>query len=906
MKMRYFKQLMPFILFLIISISFSFASDIRGGEISLVRPDNEYIDDNVIPPEFLSSEDLIFYTCIEEEAPIRSSVICHDDASFKDVELYRWKGEGNCYIGAYNLDGKKCNDMVIESEYERDGESIKISKKLQVKQFSSLLDHVTGNQFSDGGWRNSTETASGLWVLSNYRNIYSDEIEMANDWLTRNRNNDEKCWPKNDCSVKTTAKIMAMLNLAEMDQSLRTMHDGHVFLEKWQNFYEVGDDWKLTIEPFEPGFTNCLITYEREHLNDKEFTINETETQVYELEVAPEEKLDVVCDQNIYAELETKDNEIPFVYEGDNLTYSIPFACWPENTRWGECDLETTVYALMTNISEERKKAGIEYVESKRKQGQGGEDFLKDESKIKENAIYSYVLGKSESDEEESEYEIETLTSWLRFRQNNEGSWGRGDYKEKSGTTAYSILGLMKNNFSRNSNVIKDAERWVNEIEVGLYENKTEDYDGWGSTQNNAYAFTVLKNNARPLLNFDPKILLLDEREKSIDIYNPTTFPLESISYEFSEDLEDKVKIEREREEISAYSYIRLSLEKKDMDADDIFGYLTVKNEDVPIAKMPIMIVEYPSIEFHPQDSIDVFGSSSRLEFDIDKTPHEFNCELSWEDENISSKNEFKITESELTIDLSFEEAKRLETTYHGSFRCEARGEEIIDEFSFDASRYPTFPFRAEPDDILINETRQTKNITITNRLDESIDVKIEFQRQSEQFELSTTEMVIYANEERDVKIYNNAPPTENVSQTNTIVVSALGNEENINFQAFIEGVPEQELSPVFFWVSLLALVSIIGGAGFFAYRYREDLKSLLKREKKEDKVLMRIKKLEEKEKKTAIQNMIQIMRMLNKEDSEVKKRLKEEGFTDEEIDKVLEGEDTEEEEGTEQTGAKS
>lgn len=902
--MRYFKQLMPLIFLLIMSMSFSLASDIKGGEINIVRPDNRYIDDTRIPPEFLSSEHLIFYTCIEEEdTPVRSSVICHDDASFKDVELYRWEGDGNCYIGAYDLDGDRCEDMVIESEYERDEEDVKLTKNVQVKQFSSLLKHVTDNQYSDGGWADSVSTAAGIWVLSNYRDIYADEMGLANDWLTEHRDNEEKCWPENDCTVRKTAKIMAMLNMAGLDQSLRTMHDGHVYLEKWQNYYEKEDEWELKIEPFESGKTHCLITYEREHLNEENFTINETETQYYDLEVAPEEELDVVCDQNIYGRLETMEGEVPFVYEGDNLTYSMPYACWPENTKWGECDLETTVYALMTNISEERKEAGIEYVESKREEGLGGEEFLEDESKIKENAIYSHVLGME--DEEEMEYEADGLTSWLRFRQNNEGSWGRGDFEEKVGPTAHSILGLMENNFSRNSDVIKDAEDWVNEVEIGLYEDEAEDYEGWGSTENNAYAFTVLKNNARPVLNFEPNILMLDESEKSIDVYNPTTFPLDSITYNFSEELEDQVSIENEREEISAYSYVRLNLERENMDADNVFGYLTVENEDIPIAKLPIMIMEHPSIEFEPEGHIDVFGTSSRLEFDIDKTYHEFDCKLSWNEENISSKNEFRVTENELTLDLSFEEARRLETTYSGEFRCEAQGEEIIDEFSFDVSRYPTFPFSVEPDDILINETGETKNVTIENRLDESIDISVDFQRQSEQFELSSNDLVIYGGEEEDVKIYNNADPTENVSQTNTIIVESLEQEETINFQAFIEGEPERELGPVFFWTSLLVLISIAGGGGFVAYRYRETLRGLFSREQKEDKIKMRIKKLEEKEKKTAIQNMVQIMRMLNKEDSEVKKRLKEEGFTDEEIDKVLQGEDTGEEEEAEQTEAR-
>ena len=65
------------------------------------------------------------------------------------------------------------------------------------------------------------------------------------------------------------------------------------------------------------------------------------------------------------------------------------------------------------------------------------------------------------------------------------------------------------------------------------------------------------------------------------------------------------------------------------------------------------------------------------------------------------------------------------------------------------------------------------------------------------------------------------------------------------------------------------------------------------------DKIKMNIKKLEEKEKSTAILNMIHIMRMLNKEDKDVRKRLQEEGFTDDEIEEAFKKERGEDEEET-------
>lgn len=887
-KMRHLIKLICFLLILVVNTSFVLGSQITGGEINLIRPDSEYIDSEYIPAEYLSTEDLLFYTCIEEEdVPVRSSVICHDDNSFRDINLYQWEGDGNCYLGGYDLDRKECGDMVIETEYEKDDETVKISKRIEVKRFSSILDLVTSEQYSDGGWRNSTETASGIWVLSNYRKIYGDQINLANEWLKLNRENENKCWPKNDCSIRTTAKILAILTLAENNDTSRIMHDGNIYLEKKQNYYERGDRWNLTIEPFEHGITDCLITYERNHLNEKEFSINQSERQNYNLDVAPGENLIVICDQNIDARLETNRGEVPFVYEGDNLTYTLPHACWAKDEKWGKCDLTTTIYALLTDLSEERKDAALEYVETAIKDSSGEGEFLKTRDNIKETALYTYLIGK-----EKANYEPDKLISWLRYRQNNEGSWSRGEFDDKIKTTAFSILGLMENDFSRNNEVIRDAENWVNREELKLYENKTAEYEGWNSTENNAFAFTVLKNNARPILKFEPMIIVLDETNKEVDVFNPTTFPLESITYHFSDNLEDKVIIENERDEISAYSYVKLRMNRQKDDKEDIYGYLTIKNENIPIAKVPVMLVDHPSIEFEKKErQVTIFGTGGRIGFDIEKTAHNFDCRLEWQDDEISSRDEFRITGNEITFDISFSEARRIETTYRGKFTCEAQGRLFEHEFSFDASRYASFPFKVEPDEVHINETGERGKFTITNLLEESIELSIEFERLPNYFDLSSENIILGPSDETNITIFNNAPPEENISHTNTIKIESHGQQETINFRAFITGEPETEPSQILFWISLTILIAIIGGGGYASYHYKDKIKSLMKGDKKVDKIKMRIKKLEEKEKKTAIKNMIQIMRMLDKEEKDIRKRLQEEGFTEEEIKKGFESE---------------
>ncbi len=866
------------------------AAEFRGGEIELFRPDNKYIDYNYIPPEYISIEDLVYTTCIEEpDTKIRSSILCKEDTSFEDLQALRWGTTGNCFISSYDLSKKSCGEFIIESEYVKDDELVKISKEIKVNRFSSILDLVSKEQYSDGGWKNSTETASGIWVLSQYRDIYRNEIALANDWLKMSRDNEQKCWPGYDCGVEDTAKILAYLTLARNNDSLRIMHDGLVFLKKIQNYYNTGDIWNLTIRPFEPGITNCIITYNRDHLNKKNFELNGTQTVTYQITAVPTEKLIVICDQNIYANLSTQNKDSPFIYEGDNLTYTLPYACWPKDTKWGECDLRATLFALMTEIDDNRKDAAFEYVESLRQKGFGDEEFLVNQSLESETALYAYILGN-----QSIQYEKESLINWLRFRQNNEGSWGNGTFRRMIEPTAFSILGLLANGFTRNSENIEDAESWINSEELKLSQNKTSEYVGWNSTEKNALAFTVLKNNARPTLKFDPILIIVDKDVKDVDVFNPTTFPLNNVKYELSDNLQDKLHIEEDREDIPGYSYIKIKIVRDKGETGNTYGYLSVTNENHEIARTPVMVVNYPSISFtQVEDRLVVFGTQSRrLNFKIEKTSHAFNCKLRWEQDDISSKSDYRITGNSLTIDIAFKTAERMENTYKGEFTCTAAGEEFRIPVSIDVSRYSNYPFSIEPTRILMNNTRE-EHFIVKNNLDESLDVTINIINQDDTIvDISDKEAIIDPNDELNVTIMNLVTDNVNITPRYTIEVKALGERKTMTLQMILTGREPESSHGLLFWFIIGIIVLLLGGAGFAAYYYKEQLIGLFKKEKSVDKIKLRIRKLEEKEKKTAIQNMIRIMRMLNKEDKEIRERLAEEGFSEEEVNKAFESDD--------------
>jgi len=449
MKMR---GIFLLIIILIILSTTSLGYDVRGGDIFLIRPNSPYIDHGYVPDEYLSVEDLIFYTCIEENnVPVKSTVICMDDNSFKDIEVVRWLDEENCFMGTYNLDSKDCSKMIIQSEYVKDEELVTIQKEVKVNRFSSILDLVSRNQYSDGGWKNSIETAAGIWVLSNFWEIYDDEMSLGIEWLKLARNNDFKCWPNEDCSVRSTAKIMAYLSMAGLNDSYRVMHDGLIFLEQQQNFYLENDLWELRIKPFDSGNTSCLISYEENLYNENNFTLFEETLSTFEFSPVPNEELIVICDQNFAANLTTEDEEIVFIYEGDNLSYDTPNNCWSNDHKWGGCDITTTLLALMSNISEKNKELALEYLKTELIIERSGEMYVGKAKNITDSAIYDYVVDN------------QNITSWMRYKQNNVGSWGNNSDLINIMTTGFSLLGLHKSGFNRTNEVIEDAEKWVND-----------------------------------------------------------------------------------------------------------------------------------------------------------------------------------------------------------------------------------------------------------------------------------------------------------------------------------------------------------------------------------------------------------------------------------------------------------
>ena len=104
MKRGVIVLLLLFTLVLPISVfALDFKGEIEG--VYLVRPESKYLDSRYYPPEYLETEDLIYYTCLEESnLSLKSTVICKDNNDFDDVSLLKWGDRKSTRLNSSHTD----------------------------------------------------------------------------------------------------------------------------------------------------------------------------------------------------------------------------------------------------------------------------------------------------------------------------------------------------------------------------------------------------------------------------------------------------------------------------------------------------------------------------------------------------------------------------------------------------------------------------------------------------------------------------------------------------------------------------------------------------------------------------------------------------------------------------------
>ena len=894
------------LMMMILLCSVCYGLDVEYEEgIHLIRPPSKYITSDYSVQEYLSVEDLVFVSCLEnKELTLRPSVMCLDNNNFEDLIPYPWTDDQNCYIASFNLDTFECNNIRLQAEYTLHGENYRLYRDLRVNRFTNVLDTILETQYSDGGWKSTRDTAYGIWALSHFDDLFAFEIDQALEWLKLERNDNLKCWPKAPCNIPLTLEMLYVLTRSGFDDAKRVVNDAQNWIENRQYYYQQGDRWSIEITSRSDNTIFTLIAKNRD-LFDTDFELNTSMTKRFTFEARMNDTIYVISPQNFEAVIRNQYGRETYSFFGSNLSYVVPGACWSANNIGDPCNTFSTALASLLDLHDPNQREAKRWMFSKLEYGDDvgvyyGDSlgpietalFISSMNKVLANSTYHdwlddyvpYMVRYTYIDDTKDHYAryIKEAVNWLLFRQNNEGSWGlqNGSASYKAPYTAYSVLALSDYGFNRTAEPIEDAERWLSLNEGFISINDTV---ALGS------AFYVLRKNARPLLNTNPRIIQMKNVQEEILIFNPTPFNFERLRYNFTDGLDAYISIE-ERETISSYSYRRLTLRKIGSPQKDMFGYLEISNMGDTVARIPVIIQDFPSINVSAQSSLTVFGRSGSVRLSVSKSGHDFTCSVDWDNPDISSPSSFRLSSSTHQLQVTFDVAQSTEDLYTGELRCTAKGYDYSMPLSVYITRFSSYPLTLEPSQIYVNSSEQAISFVIRNNLDRTIRPEISI---DDPFFIAVGEISLGPNEEREVPVQNLLVADMNYTASFRILVRVFDQAEEIPVIADVVVEPPPKPNLIMPIIILSLVLIILSVAGYAGYRFREEIVAYankfnaVKMRQEIKKNISELDSLKQKEKANSIINLIELMRFQEKPDKDIRAELKKH-FTNQEIESAL------------------
>lgn len=232
---------------------------------------------------YLENELLSFEVCPKDKVEISSKVIC---SSGEEIEIELYENEQSCYYANKNFNEISCSDFTLHTSYIQDEKERTLTRKFEEEKESKLLNHILEKDYTT---LNSLDLSYYLLTLNKIQDQLTQETIDAYEKLKNDRNNNEKCWPQNNCNLLTTAKILNNINLAQYSEDSRLLEDGKIFFEN-----KIVEDEEIEYT----SQTESLDSYEVEIFLDHKFGNNE----------------EIECDLN----LDFGDEERSYIFDEDS------------------------------------------------------------------------------------------------------------------------------------------------------------------------------------------------------------------------------------------------------------------------------------------------------------------------------------------------------------------------------------------------------------------------------------------------------------------------------------------------------------------------------------------------------------------------------------------------------------
>jgi len=766
--------------------------------LEIISPTYFAEENNIYDPiHYLEDEPLSFKFCTDEKVEnITTKLVC--DSKEEKISLFIDKNKAGCYFRNYDLKKAPCDNFNLEFDFVVDSKERIITRKFEKEKQSTLINHILGLDYKN---LNDKDLSYYLLVENEVNSKDSEVSKEIYNTLKESRDNNEKCWPDNNCNSITTSTILNNLKTAGYPLNSRLLEDGKQYLEK--NIIEnKNTSLKFSIRLNHNYNSNeeisCDLTVDDENISTYIFDKNSDGIDEY-----ASNSIGFACNSTvdkIEFDLFNINNQIQLSNDYDSsssFSYTLKeFSCSGNDYT---CDYKSSIKNLDTyGTSFSDSSLFYNYLDSLIS-SQSGESKIDISDEYEDSGRYLSLKNNGD------------LVNFLKFKQNNDGSWGSGSKESKILKTSWAVLGLEKSEGA--SEHLKDGKHWI------YFEEPT---DGWGSIEKNSQAYLAIKEQIKPYLRINSVNEITNPTYFVIN--NPTIHNIKNLKISVSDNIKQYLSYVEDIGDLSGEGTLPFNITYAEPFYGTITGELKIsgldgKNNELSLLDFPINLKGPSPFSFSSKNT-SLSEESPYVEIQINKNQDVFSSTCTYKNPFTNKVVSKTITQNNLTLLLD----DSLLTPGNFSLKVDCNFEDNI--FT------QTVPFEV----VIAKKTFEVQEelINISNPLDFSINVhSLITKKQTLSFSLDGNYNGLISPLEEEKIIAPNDTREVFFNITNYQFLDALGNSAKGNIiikseEGYIKKIPviiskgenNNSDSSILKWVLIFFAIILLGFIVLVIIRY--------------------------------------------------------------------------------------
>jgi hypothetical protein len=604
---------------------------------------------------YLEDEDLRFKFCSDQDIEkLNFNLVCNTNNLSENLNFYEYLdpvlNEKKCFYSYKKLKDFSCGSFDLEINYVEGTKDKQVKRSFVKQKQSNLINFILSK---DPEKLNSLDLSYYLIVLNEVENKNSKESEKLYDVLKNKRDNSQKCFDSGNCDLKKTSNVLLNLILAGYEKNSRIVEDGKIYLNK-----------KIISNDNNPSNLNLVLKNGNNESISCELNLDNGET-IRNYIIDSDENKEINKDFSKLFTLNCNASLDEISYTIKDFTNKIirsdtlenegflteeleDFACFGED----ECDYESTINALIVygNLLDNSNLLET-YIDLKKQEEDNSIVWLTENKFID---IGKYLFYKRD----------EKLTDYLKYRQNNDGSFDSGSNFNRVLSTSWAILGLQKS-LNPNSEYVQDGKKWI-------YYNEPK--FGWGSIEKNTLAYLAIKEKIKPYIISDFSETI--SKNVTYTLLNPTIYDLKNLNLKFKNpEVSSFLRYREDLGDLLGEDNISFKIEV----LPNFFGKVSTdlviegfdgKNNKITLLEIPITIVGKDLFDFNLEEEYFVQDEFRNIDIKIEKIQNNENFLVSCNYFNPFSEKEENIEITQETSKISILNDDLKEGNFSISFDC--------------------------------------------------------------------------------------------------------------------------------------------------------------------------------------------------------------------------------------------